>query len=275
MLEEIMCKGHILTETNDKNCRSWCRTEFDENTGCSVQNKSLIRRSSFLLVLSIIIVLLYSCIMTSKISAQDIGGEAKLITTITEQNSDYDADLRGELELEWFLPYGSPIDFENRAVITLDGSDADIWFKKFYIRENLGPLNAKIGRQPMSWSYGALINPIDYSLGAENLDRESRAKYVDGIELYYPINWGSGISIISSNLENEKEHKWALRGRTTFRGYDLSLSYVNTPSEEDKVCFHLKSCSCNQNQAAKYHNLSLQTSNCLSLHIYRPGLSLP
>lgn len=229
MLEEIKYKEAVLTEPEGTNSCSWAKAEY------KVKNKYAMKKMAYLLVFGLLLFSLLSVFTANKISAQDIGGEAKIISTITEENSDYGADLRGELELEWFLPYGSAIDFENRAVITLDGSEADIWFKKFYIREKLGPLNAQIGRQPVSWSYGALINPIDYSLGAENLDRESRAKYVDGIELYYPINWGSGISLIGSNLENEKDHKWALRGRATLKGYDLALSYVNTPSEEDKL----------------------------------------
>jgi len=154
MLEEIKYKELVFTETKDKNCCSWCKEEY------KVKNKYIMRRTAYILVLVVIMFSLLSVFTVNRISAQDIGGEAKIISTITEQNSDYDADLRGELELEWFLPYGSPIDFENRAVITLDGSEADIWFKKFYIREKLGPLNAQIGRQPVSWSYGALINPI-------------------------------------------------------------------------------------------------------------------
>ena len=228
MLEEIKFKEPFFAESKDKNC---CLSKAEYG----VNSKSITRRIAYLVGFGILIFSLLTVFSANKISAQDIGGEAKIISTITEQNSDYDADLKGELELEWFLPYGSPIDFENRAVITLDGSEADIWFKKFYIREELGPLNAQIGRQPVTWSYGALINPTDYSLGAENLDRESRAKYVDAVELYYPINWGSGISFIGSNLEDEEDNKYGLRGRTTFRGYDLTLNYVNTPLEEDKL----------------------------------------
>jgi len=237
MLEEIKYKGLVFTETKDNSCCSRCEAGFDTKSLYnvyslySVQNKFLIKRSRFLLVLSIILFLILSLITAVKISAQDIGGEAELITIVSEHNSDLDADIKGKLELEWFLPYGSAVDFENRAVITADSDEVEIWFKKFYIKEELGPFNAKIGRQPVSWAYGALINPVDYSLGAENLDRESRVKFVDGVELYYPINWGSGISLVGSNIDNEKEHKYAARARTTFRGYDLSLSYVSQPSE--------------------------------------------
>ena len=190
--------------------------------------KFLTKKQSFLLIILLIFIFLFSLSVT----AADIGGKASLISNLSYADSEVDNSLAAELELEWFLPYDFPLNIQNRAVISLSEADEDkfeIWFKKLYLKENLGPINASIGRQPISWSYGALINPVDYSLGAENLEEESKAKFVDGLELYYPINWGSGLTFIASNLEDQKDHKWALRGRTTFRGYDLSASYVNTP----------------------------------------------
>jgi len=190
--------------------------------------KFLTKRQSFLLIILTVLALLFSL----PTLAADIGGKASLISNLTYADSKLDNNLAAELELEWFLPYDFPINIQNRAVFSLSevGEDKfDLWFKKLYLKEKLGPFDISIGRQPISWSYGALINPVDYSLGAENLEEESKAKYVDGLELYYPINWGSGLTFVASNLDNQKDHKWALRGRTTFRGFDLSASYVNTP----------------------------------------------
>lgn len=185
--------------------------------------------SILLLSLSLILVL------SPSLLAADIGGKASLISNLTYADSELDNSLAAELELEWYLPYDFPLDIQNRAVISLDEAaedQAELWFKKLYLRQKLGPLTAKLGKQPVSWAYGALINPVDYSLGAENLEEESRAKYVNGLELYYPINWGSGLTFVVSDIEG-KEHKWALRGRTTFRGYDLSASYVKTPEPDN------------------------------------------
>ncbi len=179
----------------------------------------------------VIIVISLGILFSMPVIAAEIGGNVSLISNLTYADSELDNSLAAELELEWYLPYDFPLDIQNRAVISLDEAaedKVDLWFKKLYLRQKVGPLTAKIGRQPVSWSYGALINPVDYSLGAENLEAESRAKFVDGVELYYPINWGSGLTFVASDLEG-KEHKWALRGRTTLRGYDLSASYVKTP----------------------------------------------
>ncbi len=191
--------------------------------------KFLSNKHSFLLIIFIVLT-----VIISTPAAAEIGGKASLISNLSYVDSELDNSLAAELELEWFLPYDFPLNIQNRAVISLAEAREDkfdLWFKKLYLKQDLGPLTASIGRQPISWSYGALINPVDYSLGAENLEEESKAKFVDGLEVYYPINWGSGLTFVASNLEDQKEHKWALRGRTTFRGYDLSASYVNTPVE--------------------------------------------
>jgi len=196
----------------------------------------LVKRQSFwpIILIALAILVLTAALNIKPAKAADIGGKASLISNLSYVDSDLDNSLRSELELEWFLPYDFPFDIQNRVVISFSevGDEKfDLWFKKLYLKENLGPFNASIGRQPISWSYGAVINPVDYSLGAENLEEETKAKFVDGLELYYPINWGSGLTFVASNLEDQKEHKWALRGRTTFRGYDLTASYVNTPLE--------------------------------------------
>ena len=194
-----------------------------------LNNDLNIELKNYLLRLFILFIILTAL---SSGAAADIGGKASLISNLSYFDSEIDNELAAELELQYYLPYDFPVNIQNRAVLSLDErkkDKAEIWFKKLYLKQEIGALTANIGRQPVSWSYGALINPVDYSLGAENLEEESRAKFVDGIELYYPINWGSGLSFTASNLENQKEHKWAFRGRTTLNSYDLALSYVNTP----------------------------------------------
>ncbi|MEC9490377.1 MAG: porin [Halanaerobiales bacterium] len=210
------------------------------------QKKSLkphlkVQKNNFKLQAKLALTVLISMVLVLMLSpsslAADIGGKASLISNLSYSDSELDNSLAAELELEWFLPYDFPLDIQNRAVISLDEEDedkVDLWFKKLYLRQELGPFTAKLGRQPVSWAYGALINPVDYSLGAENLEEENRAKYVDGVELYYPINWGTGITFLSTDIEGEKNHKWSIRGRTTYAGYDLTANYISTPSSESE-----------------------------------------
>jgi hypothetical protein len=193
-----------------------------------------INRSAAIILGSVLILAAAILISSPSAEAIDIGGKASFINYLTYSDSEFENDFASEVELELFLPSDSAVSLENRAVITIDESSeeekVDLWFKKLYLRQKIGEITAKFGRQPISWSYGALINPVDYSLGAENLDQEGRAKFVDAVELYYPVNWGTGVTFITSDLEGESDNKWALRGRTTLRGYDLSASYVKTPS---------------------------------------------
>lgn len=194
------------------------------------QNKIWLKLATSLF-LSLSLILMLALLPFPKTAAADIGGKVSLINSLSYFDSELDNSLAAELELEWYLPYDFPLNIQNRAVLSFNEAaddKFDLWFKKLYLRQKVGPLTTKIGRQPISWSYGALINPVDYSLGAENLEEESRAKFVDGVEIYYPVNWGTGLTFIASDVDG-RDHKWALRGRTTFRGYDLSASYVNTP----------------------------------------------
>src|SRR6056297_1014445 len=129
------------------------------------------RSQSFLLIILISLVILFS----KPVLTADIGGKASLTSNLTYADSELNNSLAAELELEWYLPYDFPLDIQNRTVISLDEEAEDqveLWFKKLYLRQKIGPLTAKLGKQPVSRAYGALINPVDYSLGAENLEEE-------------------------------------------------------------------------------------------------------
>lgn len=189
------------------------------------------RLSSAAIVLGIIFFLLLIFFFWNQaVSAVEIGGKASFISNLIYQDSSLDSNFRTELELEMLLPYDAAVDLQNRAVIVVDGAEAEIWFKRLYLRKDLGPFTAKFGRQPVSWAFGSLLNPADYTLGAEALEEESRAKFVDGIELYYPIGWGSGLTFVVSDTDADN-NKWALRGRSNVRGYDLTANYVKDPSD--------------------------------------------
>src|SRR6056297_3008502 len=101
----------------------------------------------------------------------------------------------------------------------------DIALKKAYIKHKFKDTQITLGKQPVSWSFGSLINMVDYSLGAEALDEESSAKYVNALELRYPINWYSSLSLV--NEFNPDYDKIGFRARTLIRDYDLSLNYIN------------------------------------------------
>lgn len=170
--------------------------------------------------------------LSFSVEAVDIGGELTFNTILNYQN-DLKTNFNSDLELELLLPEENDLNLDTVFVLnanTIDQtSNFDFWLKKLNLSFNISSFQLQLGRQPISWSYGSLLNPIDYSLGAENLDQETRAKYLDGLELYYSLNWNTGFSFIITD-STAKENKWGLRARTLFNGFDLTANYIREPA---------------------------------------------
>jgi len=130
------------------------------------------------------------------------------------------------------------LDFNN-ANFEITGSNNNgkqefkINLKKAYVRHKFKGTRVTLGRQPISWSFGSLINPIDYSLGAEALDEETSAKYVDAVEFHYPINWYSNVSFVTEF--NNSYDKYGFRARTLIKDYDVSFNYVAQDAVESDI----------------------------------------
>jgi hypothetical protein len=180
-------------------------------------------------VLFVIFFLLGSIPISSKI---DIGGElsASLINIIYNKGN-ISGFPQESLDLELFLP--SFDDTQAKFEIYLYNHPLsggfDYLLKKLYLKHKFEKFHLTVGRQPISWSFGSMLNPVDFSLGAMAMDEETGAKYQDAIEGYLPLNWNTSISVVAAFPENSQEVKWGLRGRTMIEGYDLTLNYVQEP----------------------------------------------
>lgn len=172
-----------------------------------------------------------------QLSAQvDIGGELKttLIGTVGE-DGEISTDLQESLDLELFLPkFGDTeakfqLELFNPPLKDLTGDDQRISVKKLYLRHRFTNLNLTLGRQPISWSFGSLLNPVDFTLGAVAMGEETSGKYVDAVEGYIPLNWNSGLALVAAYPEQSDEIKWGVRGRAGIRGYDLTMNFVREP----------------------------------------------
>jgi hypothetical protein len=78
------------------------------------------------------------------------------------------------------------------------------------------------------------LNPVDYTIGAEALEKENDSKFTDAVEAYIPLNWNSSLALVASfptgfHFEAEKM-KWGVRGRFGVKGYDLTFNYVQEPA---------------------------------------------
>lgn len=148
----------------------------------------------------------------------------------------YTDQLTDSLDLELYLPplgktelcYAFRVDSPLRGLLA--GEKSTYFTKKLYLKHRFSPFHLTVGRQPVSWSFGSLLNPVDYTIGAEVLERENESKFTDAVEAYIPLNWNSGLTLVASfptgfDWETEKL-KWGIRGWFGVKGYDLTVNYV-------------------------------------------------
>jgi hypothetical protein len=86
--------------------------------------------------------------------------------------------------------------------------------------------NLTIGRQPISWSFDSLLNPVDYSLGAVALEEDYSAKFQNDIEIYYPVNWHTSLSLVASSPGTLQDSRIGLGGKTLINDFDVTLHFV-------------------------------------------------
>jgi len=170
--------------------------------------------------------------------AVGLGGEIQVIWQgALLDDGKLDGELTESLDLELFLPPLGSGEVRYEFVVTkpiqslMAGEKAEYFTKKLYFKNRFDSFQLTIGRQPISWSFGSLLNPVDYTLGAVALDQESYSKYTDAVLIYVPLNWNSGIDIVGSfpagfAVDPDKV-KWGVRGRLGIQGYDLTANYVH------------------------------------------------
>jgi len=102
----------------------------------------------------------------------------------------------------------------------------DFFWKKLYWMHRSENFHLSIGKQPISWSFGSLLNPVDYTLGAVALDRDYSPKYQNALEIYFPVNWNASLSLVTSPSGVDRTWKAGLRGRTLIKGFDITANCV-------------------------------------------------
>ncbi|MFP4016437.1 MAG: hypothetical protein ACLFUI_05345 [Halanaerobiales bacterium] len=193
------------------------------------------RRKSKETIISLIITLLTLLLLLSSSAAAEvtIGGEVKAtLTGIIAEGDGSQSNLSESLDLELFIPSIGDTDVKVQFVInnpetrTSRGTTGRFDFKKIYLKHKFNDFYLTVGRQPISWSFGSLLNPADFTLGAVALEQESMGKYQDAVKLYYPINWNSSLELIAADTQYSDDFKWGVRGRAGIEGYDLTLNYI-------------------------------------------------
>ncbi|MEA3507196.1 MAG: hypothetical protein U9R36_06905, partial [Elusimicrobiota bacterium] len=84
-------------------------------------------------------------------------------------------------------------------------------------------------RQPVSWSFGSIFNPVDFTLGAEIADVERTGKFSDSVGLYIPLSWNASFAAVAAVESLSNEIKTGARLRGGIMGYDTSLNLIYEP----------------------------------------------
>ncbi len=220
--------------------KTWFRWIFKDKGGLIMRlKKKKIKNTIKLLFTLIAVTLIFSNIVMAEVT---IGGELKAnVLGAYLDGGDITSDISESLDLELFIPSIGDTDFKLQFEISnpekrdLSGIPRRINFKKLNLRHKFDDFHLTIGRQPISWSFGSILNPVDFTLGAVAMDQETISKYQDAVEIYYPINWNSSFAIIAADHKYSDDVKWGVRGRTGFQGYDLTLNYVKEPATNNPL----------------------------------------
>ena len=191
---------------------------------------------SFLFFLVLSIILFYISISLFAFDL-DFGGQFNAsLTGFYDHEYGYGYLPQANLDLELFIPPWDDNEVRIAGYLYTDMAQKkiDFFWKKLYWKHRFDNFHLTIGRQPISWSFGSLLNPLDYSLGAVALDEDYNSKYHDAIDIYYPINWNTSLSLVASISGNFDNLKIGLRGRTLINDFDVTVHYIQENEMQGK-----------------------------------------
>ncbi len=192
-----------------------------------------------MLVIGILLMAVFISCGQQGVKAVEIGGELNVNSSLMYQEAtdELTVGYSGGGELELYLPSSSVV--ESRLVLqsSLTPGDVDLGFKYLYIRKKFDGAHLTLGRQPVSWSSGAIINPYSYGFGVEGLAGETVTPGIDGLRYFHSLGQGRSLQLVTSfpqfaNIKGE-ELGYGLRLRLPVAGYDLSLNYSLRPDPSD------------------------------------------
>ncbi len=190
-------------------------------------------KNYLIIILVFTLILLFSAGLNNhQVQAIDIGGELNLNAGLNySADGDLTTGFSGSTELEFYLPGAAGI--EPRLVIQgslRDSGEADFNFKYLYLRRRFNNGHLTLGRQPVSWSYGAVINPYDYGFSIEGLAGETLTPGIDGARYFHSLGAGKSLQAVINWPEYNSELDelgFGARLRLPGQGYDLSFNVAS------------------------------------------------
>jgi len=179
-----------------------------------------------------------------EIQALELGGNMEMNSGLNYPLADKVlATYYGYGELELFLPTTD----KNEPRLVLQGllasnGDSRLGIKYMYLRRKQNWGNITIGRQPISWAYGSLINPLDFGFGIDDLAMQTITPGADGLSFFRPFGNRKSMQFVLSwrHAHTAEPIKLDLGARLRMprQGYDLSLNlahqhYILGTSEDE------------------------------------------
>ncbi len=184
------------------------------------------------LSLIFLILLLFFSSMGEVVEAVEIGGEME-ITTGLSYIDELEGTYSGRGELELYLPQARNL--ESRLVLrgSLRPDDADLGVKYLYLRQRRDNGHITLGRQPVSWSYGAMINPFDFGFGIEGVAEETLTPEIDGVRYFHSLGQGRSLQLVAEFpgefVDRLDELGYGARLRLPRVGHDMSFNAAYQP----------------------------------------------
>lgn len=100
---------------------------------------------------------------------------------------------------------------------------------KLYLKQRFEHLHLTVGRQPISWSFGSLVNPADYSvagLSGSSADLARAVQSYDGVVGYIPLGQASDLSVAATFPVRSKHPKLAARVRTQAGPFEVGMNCI-------------------------------------------------
>lgn len=165
-------------------------------------------------------------------ASADIGVGGSIDTTVVgtiDSQDNFETDIWNRANIELLLPERDKTSSRFEVDIYQAGAVSDFFIRSLYLRRRFETVQLTAGRQPVSWSFGSLFNPVDFTLGAELAGVERTGKFSDGVELYIPLSWNASFAAVGSVEPLSGEIKSGARLRGGIMGYDASLNFIYEP----------------------------------------------
>lgn len=183
-------------------------------------------------ILSITLILLF---IQESVGAIELGGNLQVQSGLLYvADAELLANFQGEGELELYLPDTGNLDSRLVFHSKLEEKKQEMGIKYLYLRYQQQKGHITLGRQPVSWAYGAILNPLDYGFGVNDWAGETFTPQIDGVRSVHFI--GNDVSFqmvvnFAGGLTLQSLDSLGYGGRLRFPipGHDLSLNFSNQP----------------------------------------------